>query len=63
MDGNQINGAFGAEFTGRRTCCRRQWMEIRSTRQLVLNSQETHHLWVRMDGNQINNAVGVEFTG
>ena len=40
MDGNQINEAVGAEFTGQRTACGREWMEIRSTTLLVLNSQD-----------------------
>jgi len=40
MDGNQINKAVVAEFTEQRTNCRREWMEIRSTRPLVLNSQD-----------------------
>jgi len=43
MDGNQINKAIGAEFTGQRTICGQGWMEIRSTRLLVLNSQDNTH--------------------
>ena len=36
---NQINMAVGAEFTRRRTICRREWVEIGSTWLSVLNSQ------------------------
>ena len=43
MDADQINVTVGAEFTGRRTSCGREWMEIRSTRPLVLNSQDDAH--------------------
>ena len=38
--GHQINKVVGAEFTGRRTICGREWMEIRSTMWLVLNLQD-----------------------
>jgi len=40
MDGNQINKAIDAEFTAQRTSCGREGMDIRSTRWLVLNSQD-----------------------
>jgi hypothetical protein len=40
MGGNQISMAVGAEFAKRRTVCGREWVELRSTWPLVLNSQD-----------------------
>jgi hypothetical protein len=40
MGGNQISMAVGAQFTRQRTAWERDWVEIRSTWPLVLNSED-----------------------
>jgi hypothetical protein len=62
MGGNQISMAVGGEVARRRTSWGREWVEIRSTWPLVLNSQDDALPGGENGGNQISMAVGAEFT-